>query len=76
MTAFATIESGQVLSQVDLSDFKVGDAVVVLSEEEYQKLMNDSSFLSCLQGAGVDNWDGYDFAQEAYDEECPFPEAD
>jgi len=27
-------------------------------------LEEDSKFLGCLQGAGVDNWDGYDDAQE------------
>ena len=33
-------------------------------------LTDDSNFLDCLRAAGVDNWDGYENAQEMfYDEE-------
>lgn len=32
-------------------------------------LEEDSAFLSCLEGAGVDNWDGYSYAQEMLDNE-------
>lgn len=35
-----------------------------------QSLLDDSDFLDCLKSAGVDNWDGYENAQEMfYDEE-------
>ncbi len=36
--------------------------------KENLALEEDSLFLSCLQGAGVDNWDGYGDAQEMLDE--------
>lgn len=39
---------------------------VTISVEEYDRLMDDSIFLNCLRNAGVDNWDGYDFACEEY----------
>jgi len=29
---------------------------------EWAQLMCDAWFLECLKAAGVDNWDGYDFA--------------
>lgn len=37
---------------------------VTISKEEYDKLLEDSIFLNCLERAGVDNWDGYEVAQE------------
>lgn len=40
--------------------------VVTMSKSEYDDLMDDYLFLNCLRNAGVDNWDGYDFAIEAY----------
>ena len=30
------------------------------------KLVDDQSFLHCLESAGVDNWDGYECAQEMF----------
>lgn len=44
---------------------------VELTKKEYDELVHDQTFLNCLQNAGVDNWDGYDFAVEAYQEEYP-----
>lgn len=37
-----------------------------LTREEYQQLLDDSWLLECLRAAGVDNWDGWDYALEAY----------
>lgn len=31
---------------------------------QQDQLNEDSQFLQCLRNAGVDNWDGYSFAQE------------
>ena len=31
-------------------------------------LVEDSNFLNCLKQAGVDNWEGYEYAQELYEE--------
>jgi hypothetical protein len=42
---------------------------VTISKKEYESLLEDSEFLSALQGAGVDNWDGYDYAIELMNEE-------
>jgi hypothetical protein len=37
---------------------------VTINLSEYQKLISDRDFLHALQSAGVDNWDGYDYARE------------
>lgn len=40
------------------------DGTVTISEEEYNELKHDQEVLRALEGAGVDNWDGYDYAME------------
>ncbi len=40
---------------------------VTISEEEYESLKRDAATLAALEGAGVDNWDGYDIAMESLD---------
>lgn len=42
---------------------------VVITKDEYDELLEDQRFLRCLERAGVDNWDGYDFAREYFNEE-------
>lgn len=42
--------------------------MIEISEERYFKLLKDSQFLEALRAAGVDNWDGYDYAFEILDE--------
>lgn len=42
------------------------EETITISKKEYDQLIDDSKFLECLRGAGVDNWDGYDFALEVY----------
>jgi hypothetical protein len=37
---------------------------VTISKEEYESLLEDSNKLLALEGAGVDNWEGYDYAME------------
>lgn len=37
---------------------------VTISKEEYDELKGDSAFLAALEGAGVNNWDGYEIAQD------------
>ena len=37
---------------------------VTISKEEYDQLIKDQEFLEALRGAGVDNWEGYDYAIE------------
>ncbi|MBX0320246.1 hypothetical protein [Shouchella clausii] len=35
-----------------------------ITKKEYDLLLEDSAFLSCLEACGVDNWDGYADARE------------
>ena len=43
---------------------KTGQTVTI-SIEEYQELLEDSKMLLHLEGAGVDNWEGYGDAMES-----------
>jgi len=42
--------------------------MIEITEDEYNTLLDDSNSLNCLQAAGVDNWDGYELAQDMMDE--------
>lgn len=42
---------------------------ITISQEEYDKLLRDSEFLARLEHAGVDNWEGYEFALEEDEDE-------
>jgi len=42
---------------------------VTIPKSEYESLLEDSKWLQCLEGAGVDNWDGYDYARELQKEQ-------
>lgn len=46
--------------------FGLPDGYVLVESNEYQDLKEESDFLKALQAAGVDNWEGYDAAWEAY----------
>ncbi len=43
--------------------------MVTITKNEYTSLLNDQLMLVCLQGAGVDNWSGYDFAIQDYNDQ-------
>ena len=43
--------------------------MVTIPIGEYTSLLDAALRLQCLEDAGVDNWDGYDFAMEAYGDE-------
>lgn len=45
--------------------------MVSIPADEYEEMQRDLAFLNCLQNAGVDNWDGYEFAQEDFREQYP-----
>lgn len=47
----------------------MGRETVVIPWSEYRELLKDKEFLSCLQAAGVDNWQGYSDAQDMMEEE-------
>ena len=38
--------------------------MVTITRKEYESLLKDSEVLGALEGAGVDNWQGYDYAME------------
>ena len=42
---------------------------VTITKEEYESLLQDRKWLQALESAGVDNWEGYDFAREIYNED-------
>jgi len=42
---------------------------ITISKKEYESLLEDSNWLNALENAGVDNWDGYSFAQELLEED-------
>lgn len=35
----------------------------------FDSMVEESNFLICLQNAGVDNWEGYEYAQELMEED-------
>ncbi len=37
---------------------------VTIDRREYNELISDRNFLDALMSVGVDNWEGYDLAQE------------
>lgn len=37
---------------------------VTISKKEYDSLIKRVDWLKCLEAAGVDNWEGYDYARE------------
>ena len=38
------------------------EETITISKKEYESLLEDQKLLQALQGAGVDNWSGYDYA--------------
>lgn len=39
--------------------------------EKYREMIDDLRMYNCLLNAGVDNWDGYEYAQDEYRELYP-----
>ena len=39
---------------------------MMVSMDQYNELVADQKWLRALEAAGVDNWDGYDYALELY----------
>lgn len=54
-----------------ISEFKAFDQqIVLITKQEYDRLLESKKFLLALQSAGVDNWEGYHYAtKEMYSEE-------
>lgn len=51
-----------------LNKMSKSQKMVTITEEEYDQLFEDSRFLEALRAAGVDNWNGYEVAQEMIEE--------
>ena len=45
------------------------EETVTITKREYESLKEDAEWLACLEGAGVDNWSGIDYAYELRDED-------
>ncbi len=45
-----------------MSDTK--EQMITITVKEYEELLKRDKFLMCLEGAGVDNWDGFDYAEK------------
>ena len=45
---------------------KIEDNETLVDKGYLELLENNSEWLQCLEGAGVDNWDGIDYAKEMY----------
>lgn len=43
--------------------------MITISKEAYDSLVEDAQFLEYLMAAGVDNWSGYEQAQEMLGDE-------
>lgn len=39
---------------------------ILITQEEYDELKRDQLWSEALSSAGVDNWDGFDYAQDIY----------
>ena len=44
------------------------EEMVTITKKEYDSLTKDSDWLGYLEAAGVDNWQGYEYAIEMRDE--------
>lgn len=45
-----------------------GIVMITISEKHYRELRERDDWLSALEAAGVDNWDGYEEAMKIADE--------
>lgn len=41
---------------------------ILIDSKEYSTLVKDSLMLECLENAGVDNWDNYNYAYKEFNE--------
>ena len=42
------------------------EEMITITKDEYDELVEAASWLSALEDAGVDNWEGIEFAQELH----------
>ena len=46
----------------------MSENLVTITQEQFDELIEDSARLLSLQSAGVDNWSGYEYAIEEFDD--------
>lgn len=46
--------------------FALDESTICITKQEYEEMQDEILFLECLRSAGVDNWDGYDYAIDEY----------
>ena len=44
----------------------MSEEMVTITKDEYERLLKAEDWLGCLAAAGVDNWEGIEFAQELH----------
>jgi hypothetical protein len=47
----------------------MNEETVTISKKEYDSLLEDRKWLQALESAGVNNWEGYDYARELMNED-------
>ena len=55
-------------SKSDSGRLNMSEKTVTITEKRYYELLEDSRFLDALRATGVDNWSGYEYAQEMIEE--------
>ena len=46
----------------------MSEEMVTITKKEYESLKKSDRWLSCLESAGVDDWDGFDSAREMFND--------
>lgn len=59
-------QNGEEYPQITIIEEKAD--TVTLPRSEYNDLVEDRQWLHSLEAAGVDNWEGYDVAQDMHNE--------
>lgn len=50
-------------------DFMNNFQTVTISVNRYEELIKTERLLECLYATGLDNWDGYDYAIDMFEDE-------
>jgi len=49
----------------------MAEETITITKKEYNQLVDNSRFLTCLEACGVDNWIGFDDAHDMMEEQYP-----
>ena len=47
------------------------EKTIIIKESEYDSMIKRINWLVCLESAGVDNWEGFDYAHDQMSELYP-----